>query len=302
MSNSITPSRRPASSSLWPVILGLVCLVASLLFLWWVRFPPNQNQLALGDRAKLETLDLPLQAPTELDFATKAEVFRLRTEAVLKHPDLIIGGYRPANAVFGQIEDGLPWWGTLGNFYYGSGEKSIEGLAEESRFILNPYLLVAAEIHSYWDPNLIAENAARQPDFLLYCAPSQLRWQPRVAYAEVLYSAQCVQQAPSRFFDLIAYNARDLNLNYIYVSYTDSVNITKFDQPTAAYAIPHFIHRGGSCGYPGGCNNMSPPSPEIDSLEVTGYPAQVVIWLWSRRPASLEAAPAPDLIFVIHFR
>ena len=120
----------PNRASLWPIIVGLACLVASLLFLWWVRLPPpNRNQLALGERATLETLDIPLQSPIELDFATQAEVFRLRTEAVFKYPDLIIGGYRPANSVFGQIEDGLPWWGTLGNFYYGSGEKSIEGPA-----------------------------------------------------------------------------------------------------------------------------------------------------------------------------
>lgn len=296
-----TPARsHRASFGLWPVILGLACLAASLMFLWWVRFPPNRNQLALGERAKLDAIDIPLQAPLELDFATKAEVLRLRTEAVLSQPELIIGDYRPSRAVFDQMEDGLPWWGTFGNFYYGSGEQSIEGPAEESRFILNPYLLVAAEIHSYWDPNLIAEAAARQPDFPLYCAPGQLRWQPRAAYAEVSYNAQCVRQAPSRFFDLIVYNARDMNLNYIYVSYADSVNIAKFDPPTAPYAIPQFIHRGGSCGFPGGCNNMSPPTPEIDGLEVTGFPAQVVTRLWTRKPASADAAP--DLVFVIHFR
>ena len=219
---------------------------------------------------------------------------------MLNYPDLIIGDYRPAHAVFGQMEDHLPWWGTLGNFYYGPGEQSLAGPAEESRFILNPYLLVAAEVHSYWDPNVISESAARQPDFPLYCAPSQLRWQPRAAQAEVSYSTQCVQQAPSRFFDLIVYNARDLNLSYIYVSYADSLNIAKFDPPTSPYAIPQFIHRGGSCGYPGGCNNMSPPTPDIDALEVTGFPAQVVTWLWTRKPASLDTAP--DMVFVIHFR
>jgi hypothetical protein len=286
---------------LWFIIGILTFWVSFLTTLWVMRLPaPNRNQLAIGEQATLDAVEIALQPPVELDFASKAEVLRLRTEAVLKYPDLLAGEYRPSDAVFDQIEDGLPWWGTLGNFYYGPGEQSLEGPAEETRFILNPYLLVAAEVYSYWDRNAIPEASARQPDFPLYCAPSQLRWLPRAAYAEVIYSAECVRQVNSTLFDLIVYNARDMNLNYIYVSYADSQNISKPDPPTAPYAIPQFIHRGGSCGYPGGCNNMSPPSPEIDALAVTGFPAQVVARLWTRRPASIEAAP--DMTFVIHFR
>jgi hypothetical protein len=301
MTTSTTARRRQVGCNLWPIIAVLTCLVALLTALFIIRLPaPNRNQLAIGGRATLETLDIPLQPPEELDFLSKAEVLRLRTEAVMSQPDLMVGAYRPSDGVFAQIEDGLPWWGTLGNFYYGPGEQSLEGPAEEARFILNPYVLVAAEVHSYWDRNNLPEASARQTDFPLYCAPSQLRWQPRAAYAEVSYSAQCAQQAPSNFFDLIVYNARDLNLNYIYVSYADSQNIAKFEPPTSPYAIPQFIHRGGSCGYPGGCNNMSPPTPEIDALELTGFPARVVTWLWTERPAS--AAAAPEMTFVIHFR
>ncbi len=217
MISSTPPHRRQPRFGLWVLIALLTFLVGFLITLWVTRLPPpNRNQLAIGERATLEALDIPLQPPIELDFAAKAEVLQLRTEAVLNYPDLIISEYRPTYAVFDQVEDGLPWWGTLGNFYYGPGEQSLEGPAEESRFILNPYLLVAAEVHSYWDRNALPEASARQPDFPLYCAPSQLRWQPRAAYAEVSYSAQCVQQVKSNFFDLIVYNARDLNLNYIY--------------------------------------------------------------------------------------
>ena len=52
-----------------------------------------------------------------------------------------------------------------------------------------------------------------------YCAPYGLRGIPTM-HAEVSYNDACVNgphHAP--YFDLIAYNARDFNLNYIYVSY-----------------------------------------------------------------------------------
>ena len=101
------------------------------------------------------------------------------------------------------------------------------------------------------------------------------------------------------YFSLIAYNARDLNLNYIFVSCPDSHNTTKPDPPTEPYRNPQFLHQGGSCGYPGGCNNISPQTPAIDNLQITGWPAQVVIWFWRDDPGSIDKSP--DMVFVIDF-
>jgi hypothetical protein len=240
----------------------------------------------------------------DFDFMTKDQVLQLRTEAVYWYPDLIAGEYKPAESIFGQIVDGLPWWGLAGQFYYGQGDESIEGPAEESRFILNPFLLIAAEPHTFWDRSVISETQILQSEFTFYCEPTRLRWMPQEAFAEVHYSASCAARLGYRYFDLISYNARDFNLNYIFVSYPESVNINKNPQPTEPYAIPHYIHQGGSCGYPGGCNggcnNMSPPTPPIDALEITGFPAQVVIWLWRESP--LTTYETPDMVYVIHFQ
>ena len=101
-------------------------------------------------------------------------------------------------------------------------------------------------------------------------------------------------------FSLIAYNARDMNLNYIYLSLKDSRNLFKVNPPDSPCAIPHFIHRGGSCGYPGGCNNASPYTPEISDIEIERLDAQAVIWLWRQKPVSIEQPP--DMTFVINFR
>ena len=295
-----TSLRKPG---LWLVVIALACLAVVLVALWVVRSPaPNRNQLALGPQAKLAALDIPLQTPTEFDFMTKAEVLRLRMEAVRRYPDLLASDYAPSEAVFGQIVDGLPWWGIAGQFYYGPGGQSIEGVSEESRFVLNPYLLVAAEFYGMVDRNATPEFLTRSPDFQFYCAPTRLHWQPQARYAEAAYDAGCVARLGGGRFDLIVYNARDMNLNYIYVSYADSRNVAtlRADEPRAAYAIPQFLHQGGSCGYPGGCNNMSPPTPEIDGIEITGLPARVVAWLWRARPLSVNSPP--EMTFVLEFR
>ena len=223
---------------------------------------------------------------------------KLRIEAVNRHVELIDGTYRPSEAVFGQIEDNLPWWGIAGIFYYGLGEKSIMGPSEESRFLLNPYLLVGVDLYHNWAH--VSEAQILAPGVSLDCAPTQLSWYPSERRAEVTYSAACVARTNSRYFDLISYNARDMNLNYIYVSYVDSHNISKPDPPAEPYAIPHYIHRGDSCGYPGGCNNMSPPSPVIDGLEITDFPSHVEIWLWQDEPNAISQPP--DMKFVIQFQ
>ncbi len=299
----------------WPVVITLAFVAVCLIGYWIIQLPPpNRNALAIRDAAKVATIDIPIRPPVELDFKSKAEVLKLREEAVYRYPDLLAGDYEPSEAVFGQMEDNLPWWGLAGQFFLGNGERSIEGASEEARFILNPYLLLAVEfdgLYSKWEAQRVTSYDLLNPNFPLYCEASQLRWRPGEARAEVTYD---VSQYMARlkpwasqpltladfYFSLLAYNARDLNLSYMFVSYSDSRRITKLDPPAAAYAIPHYLHRGGSCGYPGGCNNMSPDTPEISWLEITGLPAEAVIRLWRQSPSSIDQTP--DMVFVIHLK
>jgi hypothetical protein len=250
------------------------------------------NRLALGGTARIDRLVIPINDPANLNNLSKAAVLALRTRAVGERPELVNGNYVPSESVFGQIVDGAPWWGIEGQFLNGPGNRSIEGAAEESRFLLNPFLLVAPEFSDWWQQG--------PPGVPLTCLPLALIWSPREAYGEVSYDAECIRARQRPEFDLIAYNARDLGLGHIYVSYADSKNVTKHLQSSDAYANPQFIHKGGSCGYPGGCNNMSPATPPIDGIQLEGLPATVVVWLWRAPPASI--AQAPDMKFAIHFR
>jgi hypothetical protein len=285
---------------MWLMIAGLALLASVLSIALWLRPRPNRNALAIGEQASVESLDIELQPLTELDFKSESEIGELRRAAVARTPQLVAGAYRPSDAVFGQIVDGLPWWGTLGGAHYGKGERSIEGPSQQSRSVLNPFLLAVPEFYLLWDAGIVQKARAQGPEYPLYCHPYRLHWFPASTHAEVSYSAACLEWNDAHFFSLLAYNARDWNLNYIYVSYPDSHNVTKADPPATAYRNPQFLHRGNSCGYPGGCNNISPATPPIDHIQITAWPAEVEIWFWRDDPGL--AIVEPDMTFVIQLK
>jgi hypothetical protein len=293
--------------SIYAIVLLLLAIA-----MWWLRWerrsdaePPvsaipsrfKVAQVALGAEAGVDAIVVGLNPPETLNFLSKAEVLRKRQAMVERTLSLLRATYQPSEDVFGQISDGAPWWGIPGQFYYGAGQRSIEGAAEESRFILNPFLLVAAEF-SEFEIQAMSEDEVATASFV--CMPVQLVWMPRKALAEVDYDQECIKEKMNSPFDLIAYNARDMGLEYVYVSYAESINIDKQEKPNLPYANPQYIHRGGSCGYPGGCNNMSPMTPPIDGLRISNLPAKVMIHLWAQQPKNFPSSP--DMRYVIYFR
>lgn len=305
---------------LWAVLI-LLTLACSLLFMAWTgRLTwPNRNELALGEQTDVKVVSIEIQPPVEFDYLAKTRILAVRKEAASRHPELISGTYKPAGAVFGRIENRHPWWGTIGMFYYGQGDRSIDGPAEESRFILNPYLLVAAELEgltiwrhgtAMWDQKRTADFDPGMSGFPLYCPAQDLRWYPAQRRAEVTYDVSRYREAVRSWtdeplplpieFSLLAYNARDLNLNYVYVAFEDSRHVHKDDASNIPLPIKHYLHRGSSCGYPGGCNNASPRMSEISAIWIDQLPARVVVWLWQDEPGA--HGPPPDLVFTIWFQ
>lgn len=302
----------------------LLVLTLVLLGAWWrlrpVPPPPNTNALALGANARVDELDIPINPPMEFDGLTRADIYALRSEAVNTHADLLAADYTPSAGVFGEIIDGKPWWGMIGQWYHGPGSDSTRGASEESRYVLNPYLLVAPEFYGFsifggvleWDTARISEADLNQPDFPLMCRVESLRWYPRRASAEATYDVSgCLAAlnpylvAPltvedNGWFDLFSYNARDLNLNYIYVDYAASTGVTHPEPAAEAATFPYFIHLGGSCQQPGGCNNMSPGFAALSNLELTALPAEIVVKLWTTPPPSVE--DAADMTYRIDLR
>lgn len=259
--------------------------------------PVGKNSLRVGVTAQSGTVDITLYPPIDLNYRSRSDVLELRSMLVKKNAQLLVGQYTPSAEVFGQIVDGLPWWGMEG-IHHGPGPRSIEGPAEESRFLMNPYLLVAALFHgrTNWHAPI---NGATLATAALDCPPSHLEWRPHVSHAEVSYDADCVAARGSKV-DLVAYNARDFGLPYIYVSYAESTNIFRQNAPSSAYANPQYIRQGGSCGYPGGCNNMSPATPPIENIELARLPASIVVLLWRDKPDTVSQVP--DMRFILHIR
>lgn len=234
----------------------------------------------------------------ELDGMNKEVLYALRRQYVYQYPQLAPVEYWPTDAIFGQAESGRPWWGILGLSYYGPGKKGIEGPSEESRFILNPYILVGLDA-----PNAIVCQGC-PPPVASYPFPKGVVWERRNvarAYYDVgSYWATMRKYGHSDAFKqtmtLIAYNARDFGYNFLAVDMAQSSNVLPFPATSAPAEIRQYIHRGGSCGYQGGCNNMSPHQPELE-MPLKALPATAYIKLWRTQPANIQAAP--DFVYIL---
>lgn len=97
-------------------------------------------------------------------------------------------------------------------------------------------------------------------------------------------------------------NARDVGLNYWKVDERKSKHIQlqeprRYDHPIQS---AQFYHVGYSCGYPGGCNNLSPFEPELNGIVIESFPALLHFDLWNSFD---EKSPTqPDFSFVIDFK
>lgn len=229
---------------------GIVLLVLSfsLLIAKIIHQPKSSplthyNQLAIGKPAVVSgPLDITIKPAIEFDFKKKSEILKLRSEAVQSHMELIKGKYIPSKAVFGGIKDSCPWWGLEGYHFYWKGKNSIKGVSEESRYVMNPFLLVAAHLYGkslysltydQWEKSVLTEDIPVKDKIPSYSQAVKLTWWPKERRIEDIYDLSGFFKETygdnigsvdfsDMAFDLVAYNARDMNLNYLYVSLATS--------------------------------------------------------------------------------
>ena len=259
------------------------------------------NTLATGNSAP-SIIDITINQPIELDNKTKAEVYAIRESYVSRYRELLTGDYRPSEAVFGQIADRKPWWGIEGQFCRGNGQHSIDGVSEEARFILNPFILLMLEETQSW-----GAGGDCSP---VYPEPISLEWFGRDRKAKVTYAlSEFYDQRRQNKFPLYAVegstlylknlNARDFGYEFVYLDSADSINIRRINNAKMfvdSVKLQSFIHCGGSCGYPGGCNNGSPLESDLH-FNVDQLPATLHCKLWKNKPSSPQAEA--DFTFVI---
>lgn len=272
------------------------------------------NELALGEQAKCGEITIALNAVENFNYLTRKQILEKRISQVAKVDRLLQKPYEPNHLIFDQIVDNKPWWGMHGAFVFGEGKRSIEGPSEESRFVLNPYLLVAASSWSaeIWDKERISAEDLRQPDFPFCWNPVELRFSPRDKTIFETYDVssfnrslenwqdKITDKSPIDDFGLVAYNARDLGFNYIFVPVDQCENLKNVNNAPGPVSIKQYIHCGNTCKYDGDCNNMSPAQEQIDHLKFTKLPAKVKVLLWKDRPANAQAPP--DMTVFIYLK
>lgn len=279
--------------------------------------PTDPPELLVGTLAAAPgPVIIDLHPPSDLDGMTRWQVYEVRRQAVAEHPDLA-RNYSPSGAVYGSISSGAPWWGTVGQFLHGPGPDSTEGPSEEARYVVNPYLLVGVDIFEAsrwggfrWDHDALAELPSAGAELILTIPPTALTWWPAESRAEVVYDATTLVDSVSPFAipppalpldgtHIDPQNARDLGLNFLYLYLEASEHVTQAHRTPEPVLIRSFLHRGGSCRYPGGCNNGSPYQRQLDDLRIEQLPARLVVKLWQEAPES--AGDAADFEFVVRF-
>ncbi len=259
--------------------------------------------------------NIGLNGLTELDYTTKKQIYEIRTRRINEYPFLAPRGYTPRSDVFGGIVDGKPWWGILGLSFYGPGRKGIEGDSLQSLYIENPYLLVGLdEGFAYIVDEKRAESRGLEPT-PIYPMPVSLVWAKQGDWAKAVFNITELRAQQNKFvssanllqnLQFVAYNARDLGFNYLYLVPEKSPNINVLSKGTVTgffsqtskkpLLIKHFIHRGDSCGYPGGCNNISPHQSEF-VIRYYSLPARAYLKMWREKPDSVEEEP--DMVYVM---
>ena len=240
--------------------------------------------------------EVTLHQPVEFDGWSRKQVYAFRKKRVLLHPELIDGTYQPRAAAFSQIIDKKPWWGMEGQFCYGPGARSTEGASEESRFIGNPFLLLAlGESLAYKniDPCVVAYP---QPISLEY---SQNQAQATYDITAFLHQVKKAGRKASSKIMIHNYNARDWGYDWIHANSSSGVAAVKksalFQRPVPMQA---FVHVGKSCGQRGGCNNASPYEPHL-YFRIEQLPAKIEFFLWKNKPGEIDKA---DFSFVLQLQ
>ncbi|MBY0546500.1 MAG: hypothetical protein K2W95_04370 [Candidatus Obscuribacterales bacterium] len=276
----------------------------------------NPNSLAVGNASKVKgALNIPINPVAEFNWKTREQVMDMRRDKINKFPQLISSPYKPYPPIWAAVEDKRPWWGTSGSCVWGAGPRSIEGPAEESRYILNPFLLVGVNPSTLqiWDPSKLKKADLSNPNFPYFWYPESLTFLPGKSYATAIYNITKFQKDIAATgalknqgeycnrFSLVAYNARDFGYNYIWLNQGRSINVTNDNHAPEPVFIRQMLHCGGTCRYDAnGCNNMSPFTKEIDRLRFSSLPARAVVYLWREEPPTLKTKP--DFMFVIDFK
>jgi len=266
---------------------------------------PQNNNAVINISASDGITDVPVNALMDFDGKTKAEVFKIRDgfvqTSIFKSKD-----YKPSEEVFGQIEDKKPWYGSACDPNYAKDISAGDSFV--SVYINNPSALVMLA-----RPFNFAGKACAVETLLI---PAKISYDKKENLIEVRYEYNTDYETFERTFfgdaswpgvilQLTGLNARDFGYNWVIVDGKTSTvrhvtcdlskgslnsNSCKYsDFLNEPYEFKDFIHSGGSCGLPGGCNNTSPMQQELQFALGWRLSNVMNLKLWRARPKSKNA-------------
>ena len=229
--------------------------------------------------------------PTEsYNYKTKDEVLNTRKKYV-DSSIFATENYTPSEEVYGQIEDGKPWYGLK---YYHCAENAkgtsavTLGDSEESRFVNNPAYLIGVDCGVYEVSDYSAyKNMPFCVDKKYVPYPISITYNPnkKIITATVTASGR-------QYCTLLDTNARDMGYNFGYVSSKENV---EFPNPNNVsnklYQFQNYIFTNDSCKVAGGCNNSTPYTKETQINIKESTTAEMTYKLWHKRPKNLNETP-----------
>ncbi|MDO5438000.1 MAG: hypothetical protein Q4F80_07385 [bacterium] len=240
---------------------------------------------------------IPINPVSDYNYLKKSEIYQIR-KACVKDSLFASKNYKPADEVFGNIEDNKPWYGLK---YYNCaanqdirGSKDItEGDSEESRFINNPSQLVGINCGGFQTSNYKSDPICTAKIF--HNIPTLSKYHPDT---NTIVTSYVVKNGHSCM--LTGINARDLGYKYVYAeNYKNIEFLYPENISNKIYEFKDYLHTGSSCGIEGGCTNGSPRQDELaiayDGIE----PAEINLRLWRKLPKS--ALTKEDINFKLLF-
>jgi hypothetical protein len=264
-----------------------------------VAIPSKSYAFKNGDELK----KVQFVSHQEFNGLTKDQILSKRNEEIVKLAEILeVTDYVANSDVFSQIQSDKPWWGLHGLMYYGPGPLSTTGPSIRSGSILNPLILIWP---SFFETALVSANAWKEPklnspevlalklypevsDIVLDASHHRIEVTYQVSHFKTYLESYLKGKLPEIPLDFEGVNARDLGYPYVLLEPHGSKGIFKTVPSGAPFTESNaFYHVGNSCGFNGGCNNLSPKIPALSDWSLHTLPAQAAFKLWKSEPANI---------------
>ncbi len=268
------------------------------------KFKVRQSEIR--PRVNDDYTGIKINKPVNFSYMPKEQIYKLRNNAV---QDSIFRNYyyKPSEYVFGQIISGKPWISVNGCWSI-DGDAEVDNLSEESRFILNPSILVHIDYPMLSSRTKDNQNFCNlQNNFFTRLLPTSAEYSKQnnritttysqgLPYGAETYKRDVAMGAYQAHYNFNGINARDLGYRYVYLDKSKSkLNNTIFignnNISNNVQEFKNFIHLGGSCRVEGGCNNGSPYQSELGFMIGNRSNQKLYKYylkLWKNKPASPE--------------